>query len=74
MEQLSNILNYAQDCDVHTLEDLYTWLKNVAIHKSNIPGLKSSALKAAALVKKLIILKLNSQLKYACGGNIRRMQ
>jgi hypothetical protein len=75
MEQLSNILFYAQDYDVRVLEDLHAWLKNLAIGKGRVSGFKSSSVrKAAALIEKLLISKLNSQITYACGGLSRRKQ
>jgi hypothetical protein len=69
MEQLSNILFYAQDCDVHVLEDLHSWLKHLAVGKGRNSRVESSSVKkAGALIEKLLISRLNSQIRYAFGG------
>ena len=49
MEQLSNILFYAQDCDVHVLEDLYTWLNDLG-SKGRVSGVKSSSATASGRI------------------------
>ena len=74
MDRLSNILSYAQDCDVHVLEDLYTWLNYLAGKWRRLSRLNSAATAAAAAaaVKEFLIQKRNSQINFASGGSTER--
>jgi hypothetical protein len=71
MERLSNILAYAQDCDVLVLEDLHTWLNCLALKWSRLSRLESAAAAgaAAAIVKKFLLQRKHSPMNFASGQN-----
>jgi hypothetical protein len=73
MEQLSNILMYAQDCDEHVLYDLYTWLNCLVVKWRRSSRLESAASAAAvaAAVEKLMIKQKNMHVNFASSGNIK---
>jgi hypothetical protein len=68
MDQLSNILAYARDCDVHVLADLHTWLNHLAVkwHRSQLE-FAGAAAAAAAVVRELLIQQKLSQVTFAYG-------
>ena len=74
MEQLSNILTYAQDCDAHVLKDLYKWFNYLAdkLRRLSRPESAAAAAEAATVIEEIMIRQKNSQVNFLSGGHKKR--
>lgn len=73
MEQLSNILVYAQDCDAHVLEDLFTWLNDLVVRLRSLSRNECAEMAyTTALALESMIKQKNSEVNFAWGGTRAR--